>query len=66
MWAAHAVHKIAKADKKGMIFKTKQAEKEFDEAQKEAKKQPPLHHIEANPVIRQMFKKLMGKKRAML
>ena len=46
-----------------MMFKSEAEEKEFDEAVKAAKKAPPMHHLEASPIIRTAFKLLMkGKK----
>jgi len=62
LWMASAVDAMKKVDKDKLFFKTKAEEEEFDEAVKKAKDAPPLYQIEANPIIRGAYKKLMPRR----
>lgn len=66
LWMVGAVHGLTKADKGAMLFKSEAEEKEFDEAVNKAKQAPPMHHLEASPIIRQAYKLLLKGKRIKL
>jgi hypothetical protein len=60
---AGAVDRMSKMKKADIDILTPDKEKEFKKAVEKAKTAPPMHHTEANPIIRQAYRFLMKGKR---